>query len=128
MGDFLEIRVYSNIIGAILTLMVYLLVSESSSVPSSTGTGLMVFLQLSEANGTQFKYFMALFYVDCVMFLPTRGSFVCVPSAVNSRVSPQCEGTSCCVLLRRKVSKYRIVAKTLCLVVCLKEGSDFRNS
>lgn len=64
MGDFLEIRVYSDIIGNILALIVYLLVSESSCVPSRTGTDLMVFSQLSEGRGTQFKYFMGLFCVD----------------------------------------------------------------
>lgn len=55
---------YRNIIGNVLTWIVYLLVSESSSVPSSTGTDFMVFLQLSEAYGTQLKYFMGLFCVD----------------------------------------------------------------
>lgn len=64
MGDFLEIRVYSNIISNVLPLIVYLLVSEGGPVPSRTGTDLMVFLQPSEARGTQFKYFRGLFCVD----------------------------------------------------------------
>jgi len=64
MGDVPEMGVCSNITGDILALMVDVLVSQSCSVPSSTGTDLRVFLQPSEAHGTQSKYFMGLFCVD----------------------------------------------------------------
>ena len=51
-----------------------------------------------------------------------------IPSGVKCRASPQREGTSCRALLRGKMSKYRIMAKALCLAARLKEGSDFSSS
>lgn len=94
---------YSNIIGNVLSWIVYLLVSESTFVPSSTGTDFMVFLQLSEAYGTQ-NISCVYFVLMCNVFAKVR--FFCVyQSAVNSRVSPRREGTSCHVLLRDTMSK-----------------------